>query len=264
MTVAVEIAVQDLAGLEVAAAAGASRVELCSDLSRGGITPPAELVTACAQRAAELLREGRARPGFGVHVLVRPAAGEGDFRSRPEEFVYSQEEAALMARSAAALVGCGAAGIVTGALTADGRSLDREVMGRIADTALTAAQAQARSIELTCHRCLDALPDAAARTDAIPELLALGFHRALTSGGAARAIEGSADIASMVAAADGLVDVMAGGGVRPADIGPLVQATGVRDVHLSARLPSGRAADTPDTETDPAVAAAAVDAAGAL
>ena len=38
MSIAVEIAVEDLAGLEVAAHAGADRVELCVDLARGGLT----------------------------------------------------------------------------------------------------------------------------------------------------------------------------------------------------------------------------------
>src|SRR5699024_12519249 len=63
-----------------------------------------------------------------------------------------------------------------------------------------------------------------------------------------------------------LLDVCAGGGVRPVDIPDLVRATGLSDVHLSARRRPGAPVepDAPSTDTDPAIAAAAVDAAGAL
>src|SRR5699024_5017768 len=86
------------------------------------------------------------------------------------------------------------------------------------------------------------------------------------SGGAARALDGAAELAAMVRAGEGLLDVCAGGGVRPVDIPDLVRATGLSDVHLSARRRPGAPVepDAPSTDTDPAIAAAAVDAAGAL
>src|SRR5699024_5089687 len=120
MSIAVEIAVEDPAGLEVAAHAGADRVELCVDLARGGLTPPPELVEACTSRAAELVAARDAKPHFDVHVLIRSRAEHGDFLDRPEEFAYSAEEIALMARQAEEAVTAGAAGVVIGALTADG------------------------------------------------------------------------------------------------------------------------------------------------
>jgi copper homeostasis protein len=67
----------------------------------------------------------------------------------------------------------------------------------------------------------------------------------------------------MVRAADDLVDVCAGGGIRPVHVPDLVRATGVPDIHLSARSASAAGADAA-TATDPAVVQAAVDAAGEL
>lgn len=265
MSIAVEIAVQDLAGLEVAALAGAARVELCVDLDRGGVTPPVELVEQCARRAAALVAEREARPHFDVHVLIRSRASELDFLGRPAEFVYSAEEIELMAGQAREVVTAGAAGVVFAALTPDGR-LDVPAMEQVRDAALEAAQSAMRSVTLTAHRALDAMPDGEHRVEATGLLLGLGFHRVLSSGGAARALDGAEDLARMVEATEGLLDVCAGGGVRPADIGDLVHRTGVTDVHLSARRRPGAPleADAPDTPTDPAIAAAAVDAAGAL
>jgi copper homeostasis protein len=262
MTVRVEIAVQDVAGLEVAARNGADRVELCVDLDRGGVTPPTDLVAQCADRARELVAAQRARPGFDVHVLIRPRAGEGDFREVPDEFVYTPAEVDLMARQAADVVEAGAAGVVIGALTADG-DLDVRALEQVRDAALDTGTAQLRSVHLTCHRCVDALAGAEAREAAVLTLLGLGFHRVLTSGGAASAPEGTADLARMVRAADDLVDVCAGGGIRPVHVPDLVRATGVPDIHLSARSASAAGADAA-TATDPAVVQAAVDAAGEL
>ena len=264
MRTLVEIAVQDLPGLEVAAAAGADRIELCTDLARGGVTPEPELVAAATARARALVAAREAKPQFDVHVLIRSRAGSDDFLGRPEEFAVTADEVELMAWQAGESVQAGAAGIVLGALTADGR-LDVPAIETIRDAALTAAQAELRGITLTFHRAIDALPTSAARVAAIPALLRLGMHRVLSSGGHARALDGAADLAAMVEAADDLLDICAGGGVRPADIADLVARTGVSDVHLSARRRPGaaREADAPDTETDPAIISAAVDAAGA-
>lgn len=264
MSAAVEIAVQDVAGLEVAAHGGADRVELCMDLDRGGITPPTELVEACARRARDLVEAHDAKPHFDVHVLIRSRAGEGDFREVPGEFVYTADEVASMATQAADAVTAGAAGVVIGALTED-RTLDVPAIERIRDGALGAATAAMRGVTLTCHRAVDALPDTRARTAAVTTLLRLGVHRILTSGGAAAAPDGTDDLARMVQAADGLVDICAGGGVRPVHIPELVRSTGVADVHLSARRrsPLLPGEDAPATVTDPAVVQAAVDAAGA-
>lgn len=265
MSIAVEIAIEDLAGLEAAAHAGADRVELCIDLERGGITPPPELVAECAHRASALVAARDAKPHFDVHVLIRSRAELGDFLAHPEEFVYSPQEIALMAQQASESVAAGAAGVVIGALTQEAE-LDLPAIEIIRDGALTAGSDALRGVTLTVHRALDALPGRAQREQAVQTLLGLGVHRVLSSGGAARALDGAEDLAAMVDAAEGLLDVCAGGGVRPADIIDLARRSGVADVHLSARRRPGAPveAGAPETRTDPAIVAAAVDAAGEL
>ncbi|MGW6772974.1 copper homeostasis protein CutC [Streptomyces sp. NPDC055037] len=201
---ALEIAVTSPAGARVALGHGADRVELCTGLELGGLTPSAALVEAVAA------------VGLPVQVLVR---------CRPGDFVHDAEEIALMAAEVRSVIASGASGVVVGALTADG-TLDTDAVTRLA----AAAHDAGRPVEVTLHRAIDLSTDPVATAALLP---ALGLTRVLTSGGAPAAGEGLAALAAMVDAAPG-VQVMAGGGVRPADI-PALTAAGVAAVHLSAK-----------------------------
>ncbi|MEY9849383.1 copper homeostasis protein CutC [Streptacidiphilus sp. MAP5-3] len=207
---ALEIAVTSPAGARTARDAGADRVELCSALELGGVTPSAALVEAAAA------------VGLPVQALVR---------CRPGDFCYDTDEIALMAAEVRSVVTSGAQGVVVGALTANG-VLDLDAMRRLVDAGRTAEAAVGRPVEITLHRAVDHACDPVATAALAP---ALGLTRILTSGGAASAAQGAAVIAEMVAAAPG-VQVMAGAGVRPTDIS-LLAATGVAAVHLSAKSP---------------------------
>ncbi|MFD0021448.1 copper homeostasis protein CutC [Streptomyces sp. NPDC058382] len=206
---ALEIAVTSPAGARAARESGADRVELCTALELGGLTPSAALVEAVAEQ------------GLPVQVLVR---------CRPGDFVHDAEELALMAADVRSVVASGAAGVVIGALTADG-ALDTAAIARLAE----AARATGRPVDITLHRAIDQSADPVAGAALLP---ALGLTRVLTSGGAPTAARGRAVIAAMVAAAPG-VEVMAGGGVRLADI-PALTASGVAAVHLSAKTRAPR------------------------
>lgn len=238
---ALEIAVTSPAGARAARENGADRVELCSALELGGLTPSAALVEAVA--AQEL----------PVQVLVR---------CRPGDFVHDAQEIALMAAEVRSVIASGAAGVVIGALTADG-ALDTVAVARLAE----AARGAGRPVDVTLHRAVDQSADPVA-TAAL--LAPLGLTRVLTSGGAPAAADGLETIAAMVAAAPG-VQVMAGGGVRLADI-PALLSAGVASVHLSAKtraprrpggtwvpLGAGGASAEQDTHfvTDPEVVAGA-------
>jgi copper homeostasis protein len=236
-----EIAVQDLAGYRIAADAGAARTELCGALAAtGGITPSAGLLAALVAE-----RDARAAPGAtppGIHVLVRP---------RPGSFVYDADEVDVQVRDVRAAVSAGADGVVVGVLTA---------AGAVDTAALAALVAAADGREVTFHRAVDAVEDPFAVLDA---LASAGVTRVLTSGGAARSIDGVRRLAAMVEHTAGAVQIQAGGGVRPVDIGALV-AAGVDAVHLSASRavggdggPGGGGASG-HTVTDPDVVAAAV------
>ena len=265
MSPAVEIAVEDLVGLEVAARAGADRIELCHDLARGGTTPDPELVRQSVDRAKALVAAREAKPHLDVHVLIRPEARTGDFLDRPGEFAADAAAVERMADHARAAVDAGAAGVVLGILTADGE-LDVPALEAVRDSALIAAQRAGRDLSLTLHRAVDAMPSRQARVGAVEAAIGLGIHRVLSSGGHSRALDGADDLAAMVDAAEDLVEICAGGGVRPADVADLVRRSGVGSVHLSARRRPGAPVepDAPETLTDPAIVAAAVDAAGDL
>ncbi|MBO3085188.1 copper homeostasis protein CutC [Cellulomonas fengjieae] len=232
-----EIAVQDVAGAVTAAALGADRLELCAALAAtGGLTPSGGLLDAVLAAVP---------PHVGVHVLVRPRAGS---------FVYSADELDVQARDVRAAVRAGAAGVVVGALSTVG-AVDRDAVARLVDAA--------DGREITFHRAIDTVP---ALQDALDQLVSLGIVRVLTSGGASRSIDGLDRLAATVAHGAGRLQVMAGGGVRPADIGALVDV-GVDAVHLSASrhvAESGGPGGGSDgyTTTDPEVVAAAVAALG--
>jgi copper homeostasis protein len=196
-----EICVDDLAGVRAAAEGGADRIELCSALALGGLSPS----PACAAAALE--------SGLVVHAMVRPRAGD---------FVYSPDELTLLIREIRELAFVGVAGVVVGATLADG-SPDRDSLARLRDAAA--------DIDIVLHRAVDLAPDPAA---AVELACALGFDHVLSSGGARTAPEGASLLSTMVEAAAGRLSIMAGSGVTAENAADLVRKTGVGAVHASA------------------------------
>jgi copper homeostasis protein len=239
---AVEIAVQDLEGVRIALGEGADRVELCSALGVGGLTPSPGMI----ELAAELARQA-ARPDF-VNVLVRPRAGG---------FVYSADETEIVLRDIRQLRELGAGGVVVGVLDERGR-VDLETVAALREAA--------GPLILTYHRAIDV---AAHPADAVARLAGSGVDRILTSGGAQHAVDGVATLRDFAQRAAGRIEIIAGGGVRTADV-PTLAATGIGAVHLSARrtvngTPSGPGGGHPEYEvTDAEVVRTAVAAARSL
>jgi len=199
-----EVCVESADGVRAAVAAGADRVELCADLSVGGVTPSRGTIEA-AVSAAGLLP---------VHVLIRPRVGD---------FVYTEAELAVMVASIGAARRAGAAGLVIGALTTDGQ-VDRP--------ACEALVAVSRPASVTFHRAFDETADPLAALD---QLLALGADRLLTSGRSSDALAGAGVIAELVRRSAGRLSVMPGGGVTAANAAEIVRRTGARELHFSAR-----------------------------
>jgi len=196
----VEACVQTVVSAEAAEQAGADRIELCSALELGGVTP-----------GAGLLRAARARVGIPLHVLVRPRAGD---------FVYCDEELAVMVGEIREARRAGADGIVTGALDPGG-FIDRDATARLVEAA--------GPLPVTFHRAFDQVRD---QSWALEVLVELGVTRILTSGGAETADEGIPMLARLVRVSAGRITVLAGGGVRAAGVVRLVTESGVREVHL--------------------------------
>jgi copper homeostasis protein len=196
----IEAAVETVAQARRAVGDGAHRLELCSALSEGGVTPDVAFVRA--------VRTAVAVP---LHVLIRPRSGG---------FVYDGAEVLAMCESIRALRAAGANAVVVGALTAHGT----------VDAAAMAAMAKAAgSTPVVGHRAVDAARDVA---EAIESGAAAGVTRVLTAGGAATAAEGAGALKRLVTRFAGQVTILAGGGVRAGNVQRLVSETGVREVHV--------------------------------
>jgi len=197
-----EVCVDTVEGLQAALQGGADRVELCSSLATGGVTPSAGLMALAAQLPIPVI------------ALIRP---------RPGGFVYGEAEARVMLRDIELAVELGCAGVALGALTDEGR-LDLPLLHRLAR--------RAQGLELTLHRAFDLVLDPIAALEAAVEL---GFHRILTSGGAPTAAAGAARLATLVEQSRGRIRILAGGGITPGNVNGLLASTKVHEVHASCR-----------------------------
>jgi copper homeostasis protein len=193
---------------------GADRLELSAGLEVGGLTPSIGLV-----------REVVERTECPVYVLLRPRTGG---------FTYSDYELAVMCADAQAVLEAGAAGIVFGALT---RSFGSDPLGAgtvsfgINHTACAQLVALARG-KAVFHRAFDFIAN---QTEALDELIELGFERVLTSGGASTAEAGTTQLAALVQHAGWQIEVLPAGNIRPHNVADLVRETRCDQVHSSAR-----------------------------
>ncbi len=200
----VEVVASTVEDVRAAADGGADRVEFCTHLASGGLTPGRAL--------AELALEAARKSGLGFRVLVRPREGD---------FVYSPSEQRAMVLEAQALIAMGVDKVVTGGLTEDG-AVDIQLIARLADAV--------GSEQLVFHRALDE-----AGGGPVPRRLLMesGVRQALTSGGAARAVDGLVNIRAAVS--EGM-SIVAGSGVHPEHVASFADA-GVEAVHASCRIP---------------------------
>lgn len=203
MTVLLEACVDSVASARAAEAGGADRLELAARMDLDGLTPPAALV-------AQVLACVR----IPVVVLVRPRAGG---------FAYDPGEREAILDAVDAARSLGAHGVALGALRGDG-TLDTEFLAGLA--------AAARPLRITCHRAFDRTPDL---PGALEELVALGFDRVLTNGGAADAEAGLATLRRLARTAAGRIAVVAGGGVT-AEVARRLAEAGVPEVHAYRAL----------------------------
>ena len=212
MTPVLEVCVDSLASARAAIAGGADRLELCSALAIGGLTP-----------YPELLRQIREESSIPVRCLMRPRAGD---------FLYTPEEIRQMALQIPVLRNLGADGFVIGCLTPLG-DLDEKAMAPL----LTAAQGAG----LTLHRCIDVSRDLEATYLAAANL---GIDTVLTSGGAGNCLAGMETIGKLLQIRDNTngPEVLIGAGVNAAVIRQFRDRfPEARTFHMSGKrnVPSG-------------------------
>jgi copper homeostasis protein len=202
-SILVEVAVDSTESAVAAARGGAHRVELFSDPLEGGVTPSYGLITVTRERVS-----------IPLHVLVRPRRGD---------FCYSPDEFEAMKRDVGIAKQLGGDGIAVGVLDIDGQ-IDKRRLRELIELA--------RPMEVTFHRAFDMTPNL---QESLDTLIACGVDRVLTSGGEQNALKGAEKIAQLVAVAGTNISVMAGGGVRPENVGQILSTTGVREIHAGLR-----------------------------
>lgn len=199
----IEICIESVAEARLAAKHGAKRVELCSALDVGGLTPSLGLISACS-----------AIDEIEVHVLIRPRSGG---------FEYTQVELDVIEQDIRMARKYGAKGVVFGVL--NNEMVDVVVNGKLSTLA------ESIELETTFHRAFDVVNDPMLEME---KIIDLGFDRILTSGQKRSAIEGVDLIGNLVEKAKGRIQIMAGSGVSATNALQLAK-TGVDAIHFSSR-----------------------------
>lgn len=196
----IEICANSFASAQAAQAAGAHRIELCTQLSVGGLTPS----YGCIEKVLKEL-------DIDVHVLIRPRAGD---------FIYTNQELDIMKRDIAYCVKIGCAGIVSGALNA------QNALNLQATQELITASA---GLEFTFHRAFDVVGDP---IKTLASLQNLGVTRVLSSGQHVKAIDGI-EVLKKLKSSTGNIQIMPGGGIDITNARVFKKA-GFKMIHFSA------------------------------
>jgi len=204
-----ELCAESIDACLIAREAGAKRIELCSALSEGGLTP-----------SHGLIREAIALSGLPIHVLLRPRGGD---------FVYTDAEFDVMREDLKHMRSLGASGIVLGALHNEG-TVDVERTRELVD--------MAGPLEVTFNRAFD---NAVPLGQALEDVITAGCKRILTSGGACDVVRGAESLARLVRQAADRIEIAVGGGLRLENAAAVARATGARHFHGSVR----RTVDSP-------------------
>ena len=204
--ITLEVCVDNPDGLAAAVAGGAARIELCSALEVGGLTPSAGLLRVAANSPVPVV------------AMIRPRGG--DFR-------FNESEITLMLHEIDAVAAAGLHGVVLGASLADGR-LDAGTLERLVRHAADC------NLNCTLHRAIDLCPDLAQATRLAIDL---GFERILTSGGAKKAPDGVDGLRRCFDAAEDRIAIMPGAGIDAANVGLLRACLPLTDVHASCSVP---------------------------
>lgn len=181
---------------------GAERIELCSALFLGGLTP-----------SLGTIQEARQRLKIPIIAMVRPRGGG---------FCYTEAEMATMERDAENAITHGADGVVFGVLQSDGKidlPRNKRMVQRIGKR------------QAVFHRAFDVTPDP---FESLEQLVDLGVTRILTSGQKNTVPEGLELIKQLVERAGKRIEILPGGGIAPYQVGDVVTRTGCNQIHLTA------------------------------
>jgi copper homeostasis protein len=199
--VMLEVCVESADRAVAAERGGAQRIELCRDLSCGGLTP-----------GVELMQETRRQVRLPIYAMIRP---------RPGNFVYSTYEFEIMGNDIAAAKRCGMDGVVLGMLHPTAR-IDVERTKSLVQLAYP--------LPVTFHRAFDAAENL---DTALEDVIQTGAARILTSGGQPRVTDALPTLARLVQAARSRILLMLCGGINSENVAHVVCTTLAQEVHSS-------------------------------
>jgi copper homeostasis protein len=209
-----EVVVQTVEHAVAAERGGADRIELCTDIGCGGVTP-----------SPDLIRDTRRNVAIPIHVMIRP---------RPGDFCYSEKELAIMRQDIAAAVHSGVDGVVLGILRENQR-IDKERTRAMVE--------MARPLPVVFHRAFDLAENLDA---ALEDVIAAGASRILTAGGNHGAMHNLPTLRRLVGLARGRITLLVGGGVNAANVLEVIRQTSAPEVHSSAGTSSRSASARAD------------------
>ena len=201
----IEVCCSSLGEAREAAAGGARRIELCSAITCGGVTPSHGTIEAIAQ----------ANLNIDINVLIRPREGG---------FCFTEDEITTMCRDIEFCRKTGVHGVVIGALTHDGE-IDIEACKRMIEAA--------GELSITFHRAFDVCRDP---HKALEQIISLGCDRLLTSGQKPSAELGTELLAELVKQAAERIIIMPGAGINPQNIALIEQTTAATEFHSTAAI----------------------------
>ncbi|GGA82418.1 copper homeostasis protein CutC [Flavobacterium palustre] len=181
--------------------AGAHRIELCSELAVGGITPSYGLIKKVIENLS-----------IPVHVLIRPRSGN---------FTYSEEEFEIIKTDIKLCKELGCHGIVSGVLKAD----------NTVDVIRTQELIElSKPLSFTFHRAFDWIENS---LEAVEQLVIIGANRILTSGKELKAEEGIQLLQNLAKKTQNKLLILPGGGINKENA-LLFKNKGFQEIHCSA------------------------------
>jgi len=200
MKTKLEVCIDNLAGLDACIKGNADRIELCSSLIHGGLTPETDLMRHASNAA------------IPVRMMVRPKSGS---------FHYSSQDLRQMKDDIDMARAFGFEGVVFGATLVNG-SIDKNFLEKLITHAI--------GLKKTLHRAIDTLSDP---VGAVNIAINLGFDCILSSGGFDKANEGLLVLKEMHSIALGKIEIMPGSGVNPKNAQKIAKSSNYNWIHSS-------------------------------
>ncbi|GEA61638.1 copper homeostasis protein CutC [Vibrio comitans] len=203
MNYQLEVCIDNIESLHTAIKAGATRIELCSSLALGGLTP-----------SFGFMKQAKQASSIPIYAMIRPRQGD---------FLFSDEDVEIMLADIQAAKNANLDGIVIGVLTADAH-----VNVSVCKKLISAAS----GLGVTFHRAIDQCQNV---ERALEDIISLGCERILTSGQRSTALAGIETLAKLHQQAAGRIQIMAGAGVNADNALEILNKTGIKELHLSGK-----------------------------